>query len=122
MAKPLRVMFDRELLEFRSLRWSPSTRCRRCRPRSSSTRHHKRNGSPAQLWAESVDTAIDLAHSFLRLANLPSFPLDRLSRCEAILWRQASQIPFALDALDRRKPQKRFNIGSWRNSASVVPD
>jgi hypothetical protein len=43
----------------------------------------------------------------LRLANLPSYPLDRLSRYEAILWRQAGQILFALDALDRRKPQER---------------
>jgi hypothetical protein len=48
-----------------------------------------------------------LARCFLRLANLPSYPLDRLSRYEAILWRQAGQILFALDALDRRKPQER---------------
>jgi hypothetical protein len=51
----------------------------------------------------------------LRLANLPSYPLDRLSRYEAILWRQAGQILFALDALDRRKPQergRRFRIDS----------
>jgi hypothetical protein len=43
----------------------------------------------------------------LRLANLPNFALDRLSRYEATLWRQAGQILFALDALDRRKPQER---------------
>jgi len=49
----------------------------------------------------------DLARCFLRLANLPSCALDRLSRYEAILWRQAGQILFALDALDRRKPQDR---------------
>ena len=54
-----------------------------------------------------VDPAIDLARCFLRLANLPSYPLDRLSRYEAVLWRQAGQILFALDALDRRKPQHR---------------
>ena len=47
------------------------------------------------------------AQCFLRLANLPSCPLDRLSRYEAVLWRQAGQILFALDALDRRKPQER---------------
>ena len=34
-----------------------------------------------------VDPAADLARCFLRLANLPSYPLDRLSRYEAILWR-----------------------------------
>ena len=64
---------------------------------------------------KSVDPATDLARCFLRLANLPSYPLDRLSRYEAILWRQAGQILFALDALDRRKPQerrRRFRIGS----------
>ena len=55
-----------------------------------------------------VDPATDLARCFLRLANLSSYPLDRLSRYEAILWRQAGQIPFALDALDRRKPQERW--------------
>ena len=64
---------------------------------------------------KSVDPATDLARCFLRLANLPSYPLDRLSRYEAILWRQAGQILFALDALHRRKPQergRRFRIGS----------
>src|ERR1039458_3031612 len=61
-----------------------------------------------------VDPATDLARCFLRLANLPSYPLDRLSRYEATLWRQAGQILFALDALDRRKPQnrgRRFRLG-----------
>jgi hypothetical protein len=66
-----------------------------------------------------IDPAIDLARCFLRLANLPSYPLDRLSRYEAVLWRQASQILFALDALDRRKPQdRRRRLRSWeRNEA-----
>ena len=56
---------------------------------------------------EAFDPAPDLAICFLRLANLPSYPLDRLSRYEALLWRQVGQILFALDALDRRKPQER---------------
>ena len=62
---------------------------------------------------KSVDPATDLARCFLRLANLASYPLDRLSRYEAILWRQAGQILFALDAFNRRKPQgrgRRFRI------------
>ena len=62
-----------------------------------------------------VDPTADLARCFLRLANLPDFALDRLSRYEAILWRQTGQILFALDALDRRKPQerrRRFRVGS----------
>jgi hypothetical protein len=54
----------------------------------------------------SLDPATNLARCFLGLANLPSYPLDRLSRYEAILWRQAGQILLALDALDRRKPTR----------------
>jgi len=46
--------------------------------------------------------SIDLARCYLRLANLPNFALDRLSRYEAALWRQVAQTLFALDALDRR--------------------
>ncbi len=52
--------------------------------------------------------AIEFARCFLRLANLPNFALDRLSRYEATLWRQIGRILFALDALDRRKPQERM--------------
>ena len=65
--------------------------------------------------ATAVDHTLEFTRCFLRLANLPNFALDRLSRYEAILWRQAGQILFALDALDRRKPQerkRRFNLCS----------
>jgi len=55
----------------------------------------------------SDDPKIEFARCFLRLANLPNFALDRLSRYEATLWRQVGRILFALDALDRRKPQER---------------
>lgn len=34
-------------------------------------------------------------------------PLDRLSRHKYALWRQVAQILFALDALNRRTPQRR---------------
>ena len=51
---------------------------------------------------------IEVARCFLRLCNLPSYALDRLSRYEATLWRQAGQILFALDNWDRRKPQERM--------------
>ena len=53
--------------------------------------------------------------AFLRLCNLPDYALDRLSRYEAILWRRAGQILYALDNLDRREPQermRRFGLGS----------
>ena len=54
----------------------------------------------------SLDTKKDLADSFLRLAALPTFALDRLSRYEHLLWRQARQIVFTLDTLRRRKRQQ----------------
>ena len=51
-----------------------------------------------------------LTRAFVGLNNLPSYPLDRLSRYEAALWRQACQILFSLQCLSRRKPwdQLRF--------------
>jgi hypothetical protein len=52
-------------------------------------------------------TAVELARCFLRLANLPNFAFDRLSRYESTLWRQAGRILYALETLDRRKPQER---------------
>jgi hypothetical protein len=47
------------------------------------------------------------ARCFLRLANQPNFALDRLSRYESTLWRQAGRMLYALEILDRRKPQER---------------
>jgi hypothetical protein len=52
----------------------------------------------------------DLTRSFVRLSNLPSYPLDRLSRYEATLWRQACQILFTLRCLNRRASWKRFRL------------
>lgn len=49
-----------------------------------------------------ADPAADLTRSFVRLCNLPTYPLDRLSRYEAALWRQAGQLLFALQCLERR--------------------
>src|SRR6516164_10354497 len=57
---------------------------------------------------------VELAHCFLRLCNLPNYALDRLSRYEATLWRQAGQIVFALNNLDRCKPQERTRRSYWR--------
>jgi hypothetical protein len=51
--------------------------------------------------------AVGFARCFLRLANLPNFALDRLSRYEALLWRQAGRILHALEILDRRKTHER---------------
>jgi hypothetical protein len=44
-----------------------------------------------------------LTQSFVRLINLPTYPLDRLNRYEGTLWRQACQILFSLQCLERRK-------------------
>jgi hypothetical protein len=57
--------------------------------------------SPASAQGQATPD-IELAHCFLRLCNLPNYALDRLSRYEAILWRQAGQILYALDALCQR--------------------
>ncbi len=54
-----------------------------------------------------VDPTVEFTRCFLRLANLPNFALDRLSRYESTLWRQAGRILHALEMLDRRKPQER---------------
>jgi len=60
-----------------------------------------------------------VSDGFLLLANLPNYALDRLSRYEATLWRQARQILYALDALDRRKLQERRHC---RSSLDDWPD
>jgi hypothetical protein len=62
-------------------------------------------GSPSTK--EPADLSDDLTRAFVRLSNLPTYPLDRLSRYEATLWRQACQILFTLQYLDRRKPWER---------------
>ena len=59
---------------------------------------------------EPADLSDDLTHSFVRLSNLPTCPLDRLSRYEGTLWRQACQILFTLQCLDRRKPWERRRL------------
>ena len=48
----------------------------------------------------------DIGDCFLRLAELPTPPLDRLSRYERLLWRQARQIMFTLELLRRRKRER----------------
>jgi hypothetical protein len=60
-------------------------------------------------------SVVEFARCFLRLANLPNFALDRLSRYEATLWRQAGRLLYALETLDRRKPQERMrSFRSWK--------
>jgi hypothetical protein len=56
---------------------------------------------------EPTEQRRDLTRAFVRLNNLPTCPLGRLSRYEATLWRQACQIVWTLQGLDRRKPWDR---------------
>ena len=50
------------------------------------------------------DIRLEVARSFLRLANLDNGVFERLSRYETSLWRQVGQTLFALEALRRRNP------------------
>jgi hypothetical protein len=77
-----------------------------------------------RAFGPSIDSAARLACCFLRLADLPNFALDRLSRYESMLWRQVAQILFTLDALDRRKPQERqsrFRARRWQKLTTYEP-
>jgi hypothetical protein len=70
-------------------------------------------------------TSDPAACSFLRLADLPNFALDRLSRYEAALCRQVGQLLFALNALDLRMPQERtrgFDIASRPELSTLERD
>jgi hypothetical protein len=64
----------------------------------------------AQSPRAAADEFDDLTRSYIRLTNLPACPLDRLSRYEAMLWRQACQILFTLRFLNRgtRRTDIRF--------------
>jgi hypothetical protein len=55
----------------------------------------------------SLDTKKNIGDCFLHLAELPTFPLDRVSRYEHLLWRQARQIVVTLKSLQyyRRPPR-----------------
>jgi hypothetical protein len=62
----------------------------------------------SQLTVGPADQSNDLTRSFVQLTNLPTYPLDRLSRYEAMLWRQACQILFTLRCLSQSRSWKRF--------------
>ena len=47
-----------------------------------------------------------LADKFLHLTALPTFPLDRLSRYEYMLWRQARQILLTLNSSRRHRRER----------------
>jgi hypothetical protein len=109
----------RQLLQFRQRRHVHRQRqniidnmCRSAGAIEGDTPHYKEpatnlaSGSPD--WP--ADQPDGLTRAFVRLNNLPTYPLDRLSRYEAALWRQACQILFTLQCLDRRKPWERRRL------------
>jgi hypothetical protein len=73
----------------------------------------------------SLDAKKDIADGFMRLAALPTFALDRLSRYEHLLWRQARQIVFILESLRRRKRQpsrSTFPFSFRRREPGALPE
>ena len=57
------------------------------------------NSEPAARSEPGPNDQKDIGDCFLRLTALPTFPLDRLSRYEYLLWRQARQIVITLESL-----------------------
>jgi hypothetical protein len=71
----------------------------------------ERNPDASAEQERSSNPKTGIAECFLRLAALQTFPLDRLSRYEHTLWRQANQIVFALEAMrTRARPQGRLRF------------
>ncbi len=58
---------------------------------------------PRPLTTAMIATEILAAINPYSMAVLPTYALDRLSRYEHTLWRQARQIVFTLESLRRRK-------------------
>src|SRR5262249_24902293 len=80
--------------------------------------------APAMVRAKSmntVDTKATIAD--LQISAMPNFPLDRLSRYESTLWRQARQIIFTLASLRQQKREPRriaFPFPFRRRGGAVV--
>ena len=105
----------RQLLQFRQRRRAHQERQRiidsLCRNAAAAEDDMPQDHDETELSStvEPADHSEDLTLAFIRLNNVPTSPLDRLSRYEATLWRQACQILFTLQCLDRRKPWE----GRW---------
>jgi hypothetical protein len=84
----------KQLLQFRQPRQDYRGRQKIIDGLTENSRPDMNEGSASA--AERDSQADVLTSSFLALTSLPSYPLDRLSRYEASLWRQACQIMFTL--------------------------
>jgi hypothetical protein len=109
----------RQLLQFRQRRQAHKDRQKivdaLCRDAISldagaQLQEHNNSGVEGSAATVSEGESDEITGAFLRLSNLPTYPLDRLSRYEATLWRQACQILFSLQFLERRKPWKRMTL------------
>jgi hypothetical protein len=71
------------------------------------------------------DPKFRLADSYLQLSTMSNLPLDRLTRYESTLWRQARQIIFTLESLRWRKREPKrisFPYPFRRKGESSVPN
>jgi hypothetical protein len=70
------------------------------------------------------DVGLDVAHRFLRLADLDNGVFERLGRYEAALWRQARQTLFTLEALRWRtsNTRRRRTQHSWQRTMMSPPE
>ena len=110
----------RHLLDFRQRRLAHQKRqniidniCRDAVGTEEDTRQNEEEANASLDTQSTVKTAHqsdDLTRSFIRLSNLPTYPLDRLSRYEATLWRQACQILFTLRCLSESRPWNRLRL------------
>jgi hypothetical protein len=66
-------------------------------------RLRRATGIETALFERGCNAKTDIAGAYLRLAALPTFPLDRLNRYEHLLWRQARQLVLTLESLRHRK-------------------
>ncbi len=86
-------------------------------------RLRRATGIEAGLFDLGSHSGKDVADRYLRLAALPTCPLDRLSRYESLLWRQGRQLVLTLESLRRRKREFRrlnypFSLGASRRQAA----
>ena len=65
-------------------------------------RLRRATGIETALFERACNSKHGIAGRFLYLTALPTFPLDRLSRYEYLLWRQARQIVHTLESLRHR--------------------
>jgi hypothetical protein len=73
--------------------------------------HMSESSEPSGASEFDINRNNSFVTAFLHLADLESFPLDRLSRYEHLLWRQARQLVFTLETLRRRvRPRSRSNF------------